>query len=127
MHEPHRFSPAQCRGGRGLLDWTADALARRAGVPAEAVELYEAGESSLTGRELQAVGLAFAAADVTAFTWPHGGEGLLLSRPRTRFAPANFNDLPSPERAELVAEVARETADACRPSYLTKAGRPHGR
>lgn len=41
MTEPTRdkFSPAQCRGARGLLDWSQERLAIECGLEVEAVQL----------------------------------------------------------------------------------------
>jgi transcriptional regulator with XRE-family HTH domain len=43
------ITPAQCRGARGMLDWTARQLAERAGVSLPTVTRFE------SGRKIQAL------------------------------------------------------------------------
>ncbi len=42
-----RLEPAQCRAARGLLDWTQEQLAERAGVSRSTVRDFEAGKHDL--------------------------------------------------------------------------------
>lgn len=94
MTSKESFSPAQCRAGRGLLDWSADDLARRAGLECEAVELFERGEGDLSVRDRQAIGRAFGAAGVIAKAEGSAGEGVRFSRP-ARLSPAYADELGS--------------------------------
>lgn len=87
MRDRERFSPAQCRGARGLLAWEPEDLAQSACLDIEAVELYEAAEAELSERELEALGGAFARAGVIAISAQLGGEGVRFVQPRrTGFA-----------------------------------------
>ena len=45
---PSPIDPAQCRAARGLLDWTQERLAERAGVSRSTVRDFESGRHGLT-------------------------------------------------------------------------------
>lgn len=47
MLRPMSLSPDQCRAARGLLDWTQDELAERAGVSRGTVRGFEGGKHEL--------------------------------------------------------------------------------
>ncbi len=83
MKSRQTFSPAQCRAGRGLLDWSAEDLARRAGLESEAVELFERGEGELSDDERLALGRAFGQADVIAKAEGAAGEGVRFRCPKS--------------------------------------------
>lgn len=64
------LTSAQCRAARGLLDWTQDTLAERAGVSRSTVREFEAGRHELhrgTQRQiisaLEVAGVLLVAAD----------------------------------------------------------------
>lgn len=76
MRDRERFSPAQCRAGRGLLGWPPERLAQAAGLEPEAVELYEAAEGALAESELARLGGAFAEHGVIALPQNLAGEGV---------------------------------------------------
>jgi hypothetical protein len=97
MRERERFSPAQCRAGRALLEWTAEDLSTRAALDPEAVELFEAQGGDLAGTEQARIGSAFYAAGVIAIPEGLAGEGVRFSRPavaRTAFAQPYEPDEP---------------------------------
>lgn len=86
MRSRETFSPAQCRAARGLLDWSSDELARRAGVEPEAVELYERQEADLGDADRAALGRAFVDCGVIAKASGDGGEGVRFARPASHRA-----------------------------------------
>lgn len=88
MSKDRRFTPASCRAARGLLAWSAEELARRAGLELEAVELFEAEAGELGLAELARVQAAFDAVDVIAIPERLAGEGARFRHPRTAFASA---------------------------------------
>ncbi|MDP3415426.1 helix-turn-helix transcriptional regulator [Falsiroseomonas sp.] len=76
------LAPAQCRAARGLLDWTQDELADRAGVSRGTVRGFEAGHHELrksSAAEIRAAlevgGVAFLDAE------GGGGPGVRLASP----------------------------------------------
>ena len=81
MRERSVFPPALCRAARGLLGWSADRLALAAGLEAEAVELFEAGEGDLADRDKAAIGEALNRAGVIAIRARLAGDGVRFSRP----------------------------------------------
>lgn len=96
MKPRESFSAAQCRAARGLLDWSAEDLARRARLECEAVELFERGEGALSERDRLAISCAFASAGVIAKAEASAGEGVRFRHPAYR--PHPFGDEPgSPE------------------------------
>lgn len=71
------FTPAQCRAARGLLDWPAAALAKRAGLDVEEIEAHEAGRLPLSMFEHHcAIRKAFDRAGVLPIAWERSGEGV---------------------------------------------------
>lgn len=85
------FSPAQARAARALLDWSADRLAEASRVEVEAIELFEAGHSELSPRDLRRLGTALTIAGVIALQPGLGGAGVRFRRtstsPAARWAP----------------------------------------
>ena len=81
MRDRERFSPAQCRAGRALLDWSQDRLAMRADLELEAIELFEAATAELCEADIHRIGRAFLEAGVIALPADWAGEGVRLSRP----------------------------------------------
>ncbi|MEN2787988.1 multiprotein-bridging factor 1 family protein [Sphingomonas qilianensis] len=69
----------QCRAARALLDWSAEILAKSAGVGVATVRRYESGMSVAAG-SLSAIEDAFSAAGVTFIdageASPAGGQGV---------------------------------------------------
>jgi hypothetical protein len=129
MRDRERFSPAQCRAGRGLLGWSIDELARRARLEPEGVELYEAGEGQLGDGDLAATGEAFALAGVIAIPQRLAGEGVRFSAPRTPFASTDdaFDLLAFPARSRLVEAIAADLADAAAFPEPRQLRSPHAR
>ena len=81
MRDRSIFPPALCRAARGLLGWSTDRLALAAGLEAEAVELFEAGEGALADNESAAIGEALNRAGVIAIRERLAGGGVRFSRP----------------------------------------------
>jgi transcriptional regulator with XRE-family HTH domain len=75
------ISPAQCRAARGLLDWTPQELARRAGLSFLSIQAFERGRA-ISDTDVQAIILAFEAAGVHFIAENGGGEGLRRRQPR---------------------------------------------
>lgn len=75
------FSPAQCRAGRGLLGWTPERLAELARLELEAIQLFEAGASELSGGELYRIGRAFNMHGVIALPGELAGPGVRFRKP----------------------------------------------
>jgi DNA-binding XRE family transcriptional regulator len=80
LNRREKFSPAQCRAARALLDWPQEGLAERARLEAEAVALYEAGDGELSLGEAAAIGRAFNAAGVIPIRANLAGEGVRFNR-----------------------------------------------
>jgi transcriptional regulator with XRE-family HTH domain len=72
------ITPALCRGARGLLGWSADELAKRAGIARQTLASFESGERQPTENTMQAIVSTLVSAGVEFF----GGE-----RPGVRFSP----------------------------------------
>lgn len=68
------LTPAQCRAARGLLDWTQDELAERAGVSRGTVRGFEAGHHELRRTSAAEIRAALEAAGV-AFLEAEGTQG----------------------------------------------------
>ncbi len=72
------INPAQCRAARGLLDWSQQDLADRAGVGIVTVRQFEAGVHEPRRATLQVVKRAFEDAGVEFLDPSDGGAGLRL-------------------------------------------------
>jgi len=70
---------AQCRAARGLLDWSQQQLADRAGVGVVTVRQLEAGTTELRRATLDVLTRAFEAAGVL-FIEENGGPGVRLRK-----------------------------------------------
>ena len=72
------ITPAQCRAARGLLDWSQQDLADRAGVGIVTVRQLEAGVNEPRRATLAVVKSAFEAAGIEFIDPSDGGAGLRL-------------------------------------------------
>ncbi len=75
------ITSAQCRAARGLLDWSQQELATRAGVGIVTVHQMEAGTSRPRRATLEVIRRAFETAGVEFIDENGGGLGVLLKRP----------------------------------------------
>jgi transcriptional regulator with XRE-family HTH domain len=75
------ITSAQCRAARGLLDWTQQELANRAGVGVVTVRQFEAGDVTPRRATLQVIQHAFELAGVALISGGGGGPGVRLDRP----------------------------------------------
>ena len=78
------INPAQCRAARGLLDWSQQDLADRAGVGIVTVRQFEAGVHEPRRATVQVVKQAFEAAGVEFLDPSDGGAGLRLAKSRSK-------------------------------------------
>jgi transcriptional regulator with XRE-family HTH domain len=79
------ITPAQCRAARGLLDWTQQDLADRAGVGIVTIRQVEAGITQPRRATLDVIRRALEAGGVQFIDENGGGPGLRLrKRPRKR-------------------------------------------
>lgn len=78
---PQRFSPAQTRAARGLLDWSGETLAQRAGLSDPVLAAYERGSRDLEDQQLANVAAALNEAGIRAIRAKHGGEGVRFRTP----------------------------------------------
>ena len=78
------ITPAQCRAARGLLDWSQQNLADRAGVGIVTVRQFEAGVHEPRRATVQVVKQAFEAAGVEFLDPSNGGAGLRLAKSRSK-------------------------------------------
>jgi transcriptional regulator with XRE-family HTH domain len=69
---------AQCRAGRGLLDWSQQDLADRAGVGIVTVRQLESGDTQPRRATLEVIRLAFDSAGVEFIDANGGGPGVRL-------------------------------------------------
>ncbi|MBX9934841.1 MAG: helix-turn-helix domain-containing protein [Methylobacterium sp.] len=76
------LSPEQCRAARGLIDWTQEELADRAGVSRSTVRDYEKGRHDLHRASAAMIKNAFEAAGVILI----GADGFLGPGVRLRIA-----------------------------------------
>jgi transcriptional regulator with XRE-family HTH domain len=74
------ITPSQCRAARGLLDWSQQDLAERAGIGIVTVRQLEAGVNAPRRATLQVVKRAFEAAGVEFLDPSNGGAGLRLTK-----------------------------------------------
>jgi transcriptional regulator with XRE-family HTH domain len=75
------ITAAQCRAARGLLDWSQQDLADRAGVGIVTVRQIEAGVNEPRRSTLEVVRLAFDAAGVELINPNGGGIGVRFKSP----------------------------------------------
>jgi transcriptional regulator with XRE-family HTH domain len=99
------ITPAQCRGARGLLDWTQGRLATEAGVSLSTVKDFEGGHRMPIGNNLAAICRALEAGGIEFIAENGGGPGLRLQRPSPAFAaparaakPAQINKAAPPKK-----------------------------
>ena len=86
---PEMITSAQCRAARGLLDWTQQDLADRAGVGIVTVRQVEAGVSEPRRATLEVIRRAFETAAVEFIDENGGGPGVRLrKRQRGRISKA---------------------------------------
>jgi transcriptional regulator with XRE-family HTH domain len=78
------ISPDQCRAARGLLDWSQQELAEKAGIGIVTVRQLEAGIQKPRRATLDVVERAFEAAGIDFIDENGGGAGLRLRKPRPR-------------------------------------------
>ena len=78
------ISPAQCRAARGLMAWSQQDLAKRAGVGTVAIHQLESGTSQPRRATLEVVRRAFEAAGVDFIDENGGGAGVRLRKPPPR-------------------------------------------
>jgi transcriptional regulator with XRE-family HTH domain len=77
---PSSFSPEQCRAARGLLDWTQEELAERAGVSRSTVRDFEKGRHDLNRTSAAQMMLTFEQAGVVMISADEFGPGVRLLR-----------------------------------------------
>jgi transcriptional regulator with XRE-family HTH domain len=79
------ITSSQCRAARGLLDWTQQELANRAGVGTVTVRQFEGGLNEPRRATLEVIRRALEAAGVEFIQEDGGGPGVrLLKRQRSR-------------------------------------------
>ena len=74
------ISPAQCRAARGLLDWSQQVLAERAGVGIVTIRQLEADAKQPRRATLSVVRQAFEQAGVQFIDQNGGGAGVRLKK-----------------------------------------------
>jgi transcriptional regulator with XRE-family HTH domain len=80
------ITPAQCRAARGLLDWTQQDLAHRAGVGIVTVRQVESGITQPRRATLEVIRRTLEAAGVQFIDENGGGPGLRLRKRREKKA-----------------------------------------
>jgi transcriptional regulator with XRE-family HTH domain len=75
------ITPAQCRAARGLIGWSQQDLAKKAGVGTVAVHQLESGTSQPRRATLDVVKRAFETAGVEFIDENGGGAGVRLQKP----------------------------------------------
>jgi transcriptional regulator with XRE-family HTH domain len=78
------ISPEQCRAARGLLDWSQQVLAERAGVGIVTIRQLEAESHEPRRATLAVVRGALEAAGVEFIDEDGGGAGVRLRKPRNK-------------------------------------------
>jgi transcriptional regulator with XRE-family HTH domain len=73
------ITPAQCRAARGLLDWSQQDLAARAGIGIVTVRQFEAAVHQPRRATLEVVKRAFEAAGIEFIDANNGGAGVRLA------------------------------------------------
>jgi transcriptional regulator with XRE-family HTH domain len=74
------LTPATCRAGRGLVDWSQDQLAKASRVGLSTVRNFEAGRSAPMTNNLEAIRRALEAAGVEFIPENGGGAGVRLRK-----------------------------------------------
>jgi hypothetical protein len=74
------MTPAQCRGARGLLDWTQGRLATEAAVSLSTVKDFEGGHRTPIGNNLAAMRRALEAGGIEFIPENGGGPGVRLKK-----------------------------------------------
>ena len=75
------LTSAQCRAARGLLDWTQDVLAERAGVSRSTVRDFEGGRHEPHRATQHQIAAALEAAGVLFVSGDEAGPGVRLRTP----------------------------------------------
>jgi transcriptional regulator with XRE-family HTH domain len=84
-HDPAMITSAQCRAARGLLDWTQQELADRAGVGIVTIRQVEAAANAPRRATLAVIKLALETGGVEFIDENGGGLGVRLrKRPRPK-------------------------------------------
>ena len=78
------ITPAQCRAARGLLDWSQQQLADRAGVGIVTIRQLEAGGTQSRRATLEVIKRAIENAGVEFLDENGGGPGVRLRKRRDR-------------------------------------------
>jgi transcriptional regulator with XRE-family HTH domain len=73
-------APGQCRGARGILDWSMERLAEASGLPRRTLIRFEAGEGTPRASTLAAIRAALEAAGVEFIPENGGGAGVRLRK-----------------------------------------------
>jgi predicted transcriptional regulator len=74
------MTPGQCRAARGLLDWTQQELAHRAGVGIVTVRQLEAGTTEPRRATLEVIRRALSSAGIEFIDENGGGPGVRLRK-----------------------------------------------
>jgi hypothetical protein len=82
------MTPAQCRAGRGLLDWTRQALAEAAHIDKETIERFEDRYSTLQTATVLALKRALESAGVIFVDEDGQGAGVRLRKSKSYGKPA---------------------------------------
>jgi transcriptional regulator with XRE-family HTH domain len=77
------FLPAHSRAGRALLEWTQEALAKKAGISLSALRAFERGRSNTYASNLNAIEAALRAAGIELIDGP-GIVGVKLHQKKGR-------------------------------------------
>ncbi|NIA72008.1 helix-turn-helix transcriptional regulator [Pelagibius litoralis] len=72
------MTPAQCRGARGLLDWTQEELGDASGVSTATVRAFEHATRPPNRSTVKALGFALEAAGIIFIEENGGGAGVRL-------------------------------------------------
>jgi transcriptional regulator with XRE-family HTH domain len=95
---PNGLTPEQCRAGRGLVDWTQEELADRAGVSRSTVRDFEKGRHELHRASAAVIRTAFETAGVVLIDPQDGlGPGVRLANGRAEHEVAAKRPLPEPD------------------------------
>lgn len=94
------LTPAQCRGGRGMLDWTQEELAERAHVSRSTVRDFEKGRHELNPASAAAIVAAFEAGGLSLIGPGQAACGVCLREAGAAEAPPRMPE----SRAVLGAE-----------------------